>query len=173
MWSTSTESRPKFGDTVMAPCVTTSILVSPTESRMRSAASVNHALSTVFMLSPKKLTPNTGNVRKRSLVRIRPRPALVPAPTPLASPRASRKKASCPRATLPSPCPHRTWLLRNWERLPSSQTSSARMASSPLKNASAGSNRTCVCSVVVAATRPKNAQSQVLGQPRLGLRLPP
>ena len=147
MWSTSTESRPKFGDTVMVLCATTSIPASPTESRMRSAALVNHALLTVFVLSPKKSTPDTGNIRKRSLVRIRPQPALVPTPTPLVN----------LRATLPSPCPRQTQLLRNRVRPQSFRTSLARMASSPLKNTSTGSNRTCVCSVVVAATRPKNA----------------
>ena len=156
----------------MALCITISILVSLTESRMRSATSVNHAFSTVFAPLPKKSTPDTGNVRKRSLIRIRPRPALVPTPTPLASLWASWKKASRPWATLPNPHPRRTQLLRNRERLPSSQTSSARTASSPLKNTSAGLNRTCVCSVAVVATRPKNARSQVLRQPRLGLRLP-
>ncbi|KIM60845.1 hypothetical protein SCLCIDRAFT_26353 [Scleroderma citrinum Foug A] len=69
MWSTSIELRPKFGDMVMALCIITSIPVSPTESRMRSAASVNRALSTDFTPSPKKSTPDTGNVRKRLLVR--------------------------------------------------------------------------------------------------------
>ena len=73
--------------------------------RMRSAALVNRALSTDFAPLPKKLTPNTGNVRKRSLVRVRPRPALVPTPTPLVDLWASQKKASCPQATLPSPRP--------------------------------------------------------------------
>ena len=54
------------------------------------------------------------------------------------------EKASRPWAALPSPHPRRTWLLRNWKRLQSSRTSSARMASSPLKNTSTGSNRTYV-----------------------------
>ena len=57
---------------VMALCITTSIPVSPTKLRTRSATSVNHVPLTVSVPLPKKLMPDTGNVRKRSLVRIRP-----------------------------------------------------------------------------------------------------
>ena len=157
MWSTSTESHPKFRDMAIALCIITSTQVSPTKSRTRSVASVNCVPSMVFMPSPKKSMHNIGNVRKRSLVRIRSRPALVPIPTPLVNLWAGRKKASHPWAALPSLCPHPTRLLRNQARLPSSRTSSAKMASSPQKNASAGSTRTCACSVAVVVTRPKNA----------------
>ena len=84
---------------------TTSILVSPTKLRMRSAASVNYIPLMASKPSPKKLMPDTGNIRKRSLVKIRPQPALVPIPTLLVNPLASWKKASHPQTTLPSPHP--------------------------------------------------------------------
>ena len=56
----------------MALCIITSTLVFLTKSRTKSVASVNHILSMAFMPSLKKLMPDIGNVRKRSLVKISP-----------------------------------------------------------------------------------------------------
>ena len=68
---------------------------------------------------------------------------------------------------------YQTQLLRNRARLLNFRTSLARTASSPLKNASAGLNKTCACSVAVVVIRPKNARNLVSRQPRLDLWLPP